>query len=316
MKVACEKDLRPGEITRFINRISHATFFHTPTWMEALTASFSHFRPCWVTSREGTDLVGIMPCIEISRGPFISLWSLPFGTYGNPLARDPAIYDAILTAFFDRVRSRSCLEGCAYLFDATGDRKLPADVDVTNRECRIVRLEGTFEDYWSTKISKKRRQGCNRAEKAGIEVRVLLDDKEVEEFYRIYRLGSKGWGGVHPYPFRLFMELFRRRDEGVLILGGFKEGKLLGGHINLYFGGMAHGWQAGVSAASHQYDLGSLLVIHAVKEAFRRGMQVYNLGSSGPHSGLLFFKESLGGEEYNYLAASVRKRWWGWLRRR
>lgn len=316
MKVAFEKELHPGEVTEFVDSVPGATFFHTPAWLEALDASFPDMHPRWITAREGSELVGLMPCVEIVKGPFRSLWSLPFGTYGNPLARNGSIHDAVLSRFFKLALRPACLEARAYLFSGDKGRPHPPAVRITERECRLVRLYGTFEEYFQKRISKKRRQGCNRAERVGVEVRILHEPEEVEEFYRIYRDGSQGWGGVHPYPYKLFVRLFQRREEGVLILGGFKDGKLLGGHINLYYGEMAQGWQAGVSEISHQYDLGSLLVLHAVKEAYRRGMKIYNLGSSGENKGLVFFKESLGGKEYRYPVAGIMTRWWRWVRRR
>ena len=101
-----------------------------------------------------------------------------------------------------------------------------------------------------------------------------------------------------------------------MIWGGFLEGTLLGGHIDFYHGETAQAWQAGMTPDSHRYDVGALLVIEAVREACRRGVKRFNLGSSGGEEGIRFFKQSMGGMEHRFTVAGVGKRWWRLLRGR
>jgi CelD/BcsL family acetyltransferase involved in cellulose biosynthesis len=316
LKLNLEKDLSREDIFVFIKSFSHATFFHTPAWTEALAASFPNFKSRWITARTDGDLAGLMPVIESARGSFRSFWALPFGTYGDPLAGDPGTREALLDKFFDLAGGLSCLEASANLFHGDHDSVSRRGADIRIEECRLINLEGGFDEFWHKGLSHKKRQICNRCEREGIEVRPLGSEGEVGEFYRLYSDESSGWGGVHPYPKRLFVELFKRRDDGVFILGAFLGGVLLGGHVDMYFGEMAQAWQAGMSEEANVYGVGVLLIKYAVEEACNRGMKIFNLGSSGGNEGIIFFKESLGGREYRFPVASMQKRWWGWLKKR
>ncbi|HVO77221.1 MAG TPA: GNAT family N-acetyltransferase [Candidatus Bathyarchaeia archaeon] len=306
MKVALEHLPSPAELDAFIGSYSAATFFHTPAWIEALRGSFSGFEPAWITAREGESLAGLMPVVRIRKGPFHYLWALPFGTYGDPLARDETVRGALLDRFFDMTRSPACLEGGVALFRGDVPSLVPRGAKIRMEECRLVPLETGFDSVWRA-WSSKRRQLARRGEEAGLIVRLLEGEDDVKRFHRIYLEESRSWGGVHPYPERLFLELFARRERGALFWGAFLGGELLGAHIDLYFGEMAQAWQGGSTERAGRFEAGALLLKSAMEEACRRGCKVFNLGSSGGNRGIVFFKESLGGREHRYPVVTVGK---------
>lgn len=316
MKVSIDRDIDRSEVLRLLESFPKATFFHAPAWLEILTNSFPAFTAGWITARAGSDLVGLMPFIEVERGPFKTLWALPFGAYGDPIAHERAIAHSLLDAFFGLARRRSCLEAGANLFFTEEPFELPSDVIRRSEECRFIDLEGTFEDYRSRLLSRKRRQLCNRALDAGVEVRPIEDRNGLKEMYEAYLIDSRSWGGVHPYPFAFFEELFAHRRDGVVVLGGYLGDEFLGGHVDFYFGGIAQAWQAALTARAATFEISALIVLKAVEEAYRRGMKVFNLGSSGGNEGIVFFKESLGGREHLYAVLESRKRWFRILKRR
>jgi lipid II:glycine glycyltransferase (peptidoglycan interpeptide bridge formation enzyme) len=174
-------------------------------------------------------------------------------------------------------------------------------------ECRLIQLGAGFESVWKG-WSSKRRQLVRRGEEAGVVARLLESDAEVRRFHRMYVEESRAWGGVHPYPERFFLELFKRRAQGALFWGAFLGEELLGAHIDLYYGEMAQAWQGGMTERAAEFEAGAILIKSAVAEACRRGVRLYNLGSSGGNPGILFFKESLGGREHRYPVITVRKR--------
>lgn len=317
LKIGIEETLDSESVLHFVAGIPEATFFHTPAWLEVLCASFPRFRAEWLTAREGDALVGLMPIVEMRKGPFSYLLALPWGTYGHPLARSTSIKKELLAAFAKSAGHPLCLEAVACIFDGAWSADvIPSDC-VRREECCLIELEGDFDVFWRTALSSKRRQLCNKGLREGVEVRMLETEEEIKSFHTLYVAGSSSWGGrVHPYPLRLFMELFKRRDEGVVFWGGFLGERLLGGNIDFYFGEMAVAWQAGLSPESYPYYVGSLLVTAAVEEACRRGMKVFNLGSSQGDEGLIFFKKSLGGSQFFYPVLEIRKKWWRRLRNR
>jgi len=317
VKISLEHDIDRDELRRLADVLAGATFFHTPAWMDALAASFPHFRTRWLLARDGNELAGFMPFVETVKGPLRFYWALPFGTYGDPVAREPDITRALLQAYFAHADEAACLEASAYLLNHDCDDPFFERMDEVKREeCRMIRLEGGFDDVWHHGFHHKRRQICNKAERERVTVRPLESEEEVDIFYKTYVEESREWGGVHPYPGRLFIELFRRRDEGVLIWGAFHEQRFIGGHIDMYHGSMAQAWQAGMSEESGHYGAGVLLIKYAVMKACERGMKTFNLGSSGGDEGIIYFKESLGGEEYCFPVVTSRKKWWGWIKKR
>ena len=316
MKAELEHHPPREELAAFIGSVPHATFFHSPPWLESLEAAFGSFGSEWLTVRERGELLGAMPVVRVARGPLFSLWSLPFGTYGGPVARDASIETLLLTRFFELARSPLCVEGGVTLFHPAPDGAIPGGVSLRPEECMIAPLEAGFDALWRTGWSSKRRQLVRRAEEAGVAVRLLENEEEVRRFHELYARESRGWGGVHPYPRALFLELFRRRQNGALMWGAFFRSQMLGGHIDLYFGELAQAWQGGMAEEAKEFEVGALLIKKAMEEACARGCRAFNLGSSGGSRGILFFKESLGGRPLAYTSATARKCWWGLLRGR
>jgi CelD/BcsL family acetyltransferase involved in cellulose biosynthesis len=316
VKAELERRLPREELASFISSIPHVTFFQTPTWIESLEAAFGAFHAAWLTVRGRGELAGVMPVVRIAKGPFSYLWSLPFGTYGDPITRDESVREALLKRFFEMARSSVCLEAGVNLFFPASRDALPREARVRAEECRIVALDGGFEEVWRTAWSSKRRQLARRAEDAGVAVRLLESEQEVRRFHDIYTEESRPWGGVHPYPLALFLELFKRRSEGVFVWGAFMRGELFGGHIDFCYGDMAQAWQGGMAKEAKEFEAGALLIKKAMEEACARGCRAFNLGSSGGNEGIIFFKESLGGREYAYAGATMQKRWWKLIRGR
>ena len=316
MTVSIEHSLDREEAFPLLNAFPRSTFFHTPIWLEALVRTFPAFSGGWITEREGSELVGFMPYIETRKSLFRSLWAMPFGTYGDPVVRSRPTALRLIERFFEMSSGPGCRRAGASLFCTDVSSGLPGGVNRQTEECRIIELEGTFDEYRSRIVRKTRRQVRDKAQRAGVRVKMIDSPDGLAALYDAYRLGSKDWGGVHPYPLTLFEELFALRDEGVVFWGAFLDDEFLGGHIDLYFGGVAQAWQVGLTERASEYGISSMLVFSAVEEAYKRGMSEFNLGSSGRRDGLRFFKESLGGREHLYSTLTVEKGWSRFLGRR
>jgi len=295
----------PAEIERFVRSFPEATFFHTPAWLEPLAASFPSFDVFWLAEREGGGLAAAMPVARVARGPFFHLHALPFGAYGDPLARSDAAREALFERFFALARSPRCLTARVHCFGGRAPAVLPRGASIREEECSLVPLDGGIEEVWR-RTSSKRRQLARRAERAGAVARLLESEEEVRSLHAIYAGQSRTWGGVHPYPERFFLELWRRRAEGVAVVGAFLGGELLGGHVDLFYGRMAQAWQGGMTARGNEHEAASLCARKGMELACERGMRVFNLGSSAGDRGIALFKESLGGEEHSYTVLSAR----------
>ncbi|MDZ7859654.1 MAG: GNAT family N-acetyltransferase [Candidatus Krumholzibacteriota bacterium] len=314
VKIEIEERVEEGEIYKLLDKIKFRNFFNTPIWIDILESSFSEFSARWITARIGKTLLGFMPVIFIKRNIFYFIRSLPFGTYGTPVAEDGDISKSLVEQFLKLSTSFRCLNATAVIFDPDWDEWLSSAGLYEVAECRIADLKGGFEDYRMVKLSSSKRKACNGCQRAGVVVRPLKTKGEVLNFYDIYTDMAARWGGVHPFPLSLFMELFVKGGSNVLILGAFLDNRLLGGHVDFYYGDIAQAWQAGVSEEAKSYGVSPYLVLRAIEEAYRRKMKFFNMGSSGGDEGLIYFKESLGGREFNYPVVKSGKRWWEWIR--
>ena len=315
MEIRFETDLSNIEALEFISAFESATFFHSPAWQEILSESFPRFECGWLAARNDGKLVGLMPVARVKRGPAFMMHSLPFGTYGGPIAHDPEVRTAILDTFFLIASSPRCASAGANLIGFHGELETPRGWKCRMEECRIITLPDSFEEYRSKGMSRKRRQLCNRCEREGVVARKLDGEGDLELFFDIYLRGASSWGGVHPYPREFFESLHRCGSGGVCFWGAFIGDTLLAAHVDFYFGKTAQAWQAGVTPQAHEYDAAAYLVMVAVREAIDRGTSVFNLGSSSGGAGMIFFKESMGGTEYLYPVVEKKRRWLEWLRR-
>jgi hypothetical protein len=311
-----ETDLSHEEALEFVTAFEDATFFHSPAWLEILAESFPRFECGWLTARQAGVLAGLMPIARVRKGLAFTLYSLPFGTYGDPLAADPALKKKLLDHFISLASSPRCAGAGANLINFHGELEIPGGWRRRMDECRIITLHGSFDEYRSRGMSRKRRQLCNRCEREGVIARRLEGERDLELFYKTYLNGASGWGGVHPYPQKFFESLFRRSSDGVCFWGAFIEDTLLAAHVDFYFGRTAQAWQAGVTPRANEYDAAAYLVMVAVREAISRGTSVFNLGSSSGDAGMIFFKESMGGQEHIYPIVEKKRRWLEWLRKR
>jgi hypothetical protein len=256
-----------------------------------------------------------MPVVMVRKGPAFTIHSLPFGTYGDPVAGDELTAEALFAAFFKLAGPALCLGAGGNFISSAGVPGLPRGWRLRTEECRMIDLPGSFEQYRSSGMSRKRRQLCNRCEREGVVARKLEGAGDLALFYDIYLYGASGWGGVHPYPRTFFESLMKRGGEGVCFWGAFLGDSLLAAHVDFYFGRTAQAWQAGVTPQASEYDAAAYLVMVAVREAIERGVDRFNLGSSIGDEGMIFFKESMGGREHLYAVVEKKRRWLEWLRK-
>jgi hypothetical protein len=316
LKTRFETDLPRDEILELLKSCAEATFFHSPAWLEILSEAFPRFEHGWLAAREGRTLLGLMPVVKVRRGPVYMVYALPFGTYGDPVAADGDAERALFDAFFGMASPALCAGAGGNLILSERIDCLPRGWKSRVEECRMIELPGSFEEYRSAGMSRKRRQLCNKCEREGMKARRLEGDADLDLFYDTYLHGATGWGGVHPYPREFFSSLMDRYRDGVCFWGAFMGDSLLAAHVDFYFGETAQAWQAGVTPEASEYDAAAYLVMVAVREAIERGIRSFNLGSSSGDGGMIFFKESMGGREHLYLVLEKQRRWLGWLRRR
>ncbi len=298
MKVELAREVDENVSAELYRGLAPTSFFQTPLWLKSLSKAFKRFEPFWIVLRGDGGIRAFMPFIKAKRVVFHTNWSMPFGTYGGPVAHSPEEEKILVDEFFRLSSSPLCLKAHVVMFKSGLDYEIPEGVHLQQEVCHVVDISGGFEHYWDKLIRKKRRQLYRKGLREGVVVRKLRSRGELDYFYRLYQENSLVWGGVHPYPKLLFEELFSSGSEDVLFLGGFLDGRLIAGHLLFFSPGLAQAWQAAVSEEAYSYYLSEILIVEGIREACRRGIGLFNLGSSGGSEGIAEFKASMGGERF------------------
>src|SRR5262245_17945608 len=109
-------DTFPPELDAVALGSPRATFYHTHAWLESLGEGYPRLSRRCLIAHEGPHARAFLPYSAARRGPFVSLWSLPFGTYGGPVGDDGACAE-LLRAFDRESRKRPVVEAGIVDFD-------------------------------------------------------------------------------------------------------------------------------------------------------------------------------------------------------
>jgi hypothetical protein len=290
-------DSYTGEMDEIAEGNEAATFYHSRVWAESLSVTFPHMIFRCLVARRGRTGAGFFPFFLIRHGPLKTVWSMPFGTYGGPVAEDETCAAALRRAY-GVVMSTAGLIHAGWI-DFNNSAGEPG-WDRKTADTHLVDLTGGFDRLWSDSIEKQRKKRTRRAENSGITVRRMNSHNDLRMYYDIYSRRLTGWGERTTYPLKLFEDLLERGGETVRLYVAEHDGKIVGGHFNFYSKNMVTAWNGVTTPESNHLQPGTKLYIECFKSACSEGFEVYNLGGSLGKQSLIDFKESLGGVRYTY----------------
>jgi len=287
-------DRLPAELEEIAQHSPEATFYQSSLWMDSLCRAFDAFAPGCVIARDGKRTLGYLPFVTIRRAFGRQLWSMPFGTYGGPVARGSAETARALAENYAAMRrGRGVLE--LGLIDFAGTVPV-AGLQFTEGSTHVVRLPADFADLWSRFEKSKRRQ-ARKARRDGIVVRETTDPDRLKRYHDIYVERCRAWRQSLVYPLALFEALFDRGAGGAVRLFLAEDGDdIVGGHINLYFRDTVIAWNGVTTEDSRASQASTLLYSECLRHACENGFRTYNLGASLGKDSLQDYKEALGGE--------------------
>jgi len=296
-------DTFPPELDAVAEASPRATFYHTHAWMSSLAEAYPRLRPRCLVAEDGASATAFLPYFVARRGPFQSLWSLPFGTYGGPVGEDGAARE-LLAAYRRELTRRQVLEvGWVDFHRAFDD-----DGEVETGLTHVVDISAGFDAVWRDRFDKPRRRRARRAEEAGVVVRRAQGEDDVARFFDVYRARIAGWESRSGHPEALFRGLVARGGNRVRLYLAEHEGEVVGGHVNFYYQDDVTAWYGMASRRGDEVNAGTMLYATAMREACEAGFRSYNLGASLGKASLVDYKRSLGGEERAYRI--VRHRSW------
>ena len=184
----------------------------------------------------------------------------------------------------------------------------------------VIDLKKTEEELLN-EMHPKNRYNIRLAEKKEVKIEIVKDDfkKYFEEFYALLKETAKR-DNFNLHPKTYYQNVFATLEENnaFLAVARYEEKILLINLILLY--GQAAYFAFGGSSGEHKNLMFSHLAQwEAIKEAKRRGFEVYNFGGIGNGGkgleGVSFFKKRFGGEllEYSDSYDLILKPFWHWL---
>ena len=184
----------------------------------------------------------------------------------------------------------------------------------------ILNLEKPEEEILN-EMHPKTRYNINLAQKRGIKIEIVNEnfEKYFNDFNKLLEETARRDNfGLHPkiYYQNIFKTL--NSENAFLVIAGYK-GKILLVNLVLLYGRAAYFAFGGSSGEHKNLMFSHLAQWEAIKEAKRRGFEVYNFGGIGNGGeeleGVSFFKKRFGGGllEYSDSYDLILKPFWYWL---
>ncbi len=281
---------------------SYATFFHTPSWADVLTASFPRWFPSPLVKGLPSGNMVVVPRMERRLLGCVRWYSesMPPGVYGGPLfLRYPSEQDWESTWDVVKGLKNFVLIGNPYLpFEGRPPgAAIPGYTHALN-------LAGVRRGF-----SRGHRADINSAKRAGVEVAFSESASDVDVYYDAYQDCLLRWGERAGgfYPKRLFQVLFERSacDDGVKFLIARREGKLIAGLWIFFHNKHMVAWHDAVFLDCMKYYPIHLLMCKAIELAREAGAQWFDFNPSGGHQGVEHFKNGFRAEKLSF--ASYRQ---------
>jgi len=305
----------PADWDSLLSRDPAAEYTHTKYWTEAVCTNLPDARAVWLSVRRSGILVGGMSAVErvgasrmkgLVPGRRRTESNLE-GTTGGPLVAgdlDSSEQDHVFEQLVDGYAGRSLgpLGTCAMVLGPTQEVRFgplmlnrPGWVR-KDAATAAVSLEGGIERVEKSRLVRTKRNERNRGLRRGVEVFPTDDVDLLREYYGIYERASRHWG-VEPSPLALLESLLRDGDGRVFFICVRFEGKVIGGHLNLHYGGRILAWN-GVTdpALSRSHFPATLCFWGDLVEACRRQADWLDMGGSGGVGSLVGFKKYFGAE--------------------
>ena len=306
------------DYSQIVNPINHSnwdrlvlahpnySFFHSSAWARVLHESYG-YKPLYFTIFEGDNISACLPVMEIhsfvtgKRGV-----SLPFTDYCEPLVRDQAQFDSLLS------HARECgrRAGWKYLELRGGlDFLTGVKPSSTYLGHTLDLTPGVAALFESLRDSTRR--NIKKAQSEDVETTSNDSVESVREFCRLNSLTRKEHG-LPPQPHRFFDRLHENviaEGLGTVILASHHN-TTIAAAIYLHIGNKAV-YKYGASDRGHQHLRANNLVMwEAIKLHASQGFKSLCFGRTDiDHDGLKQFKAGWGGQEHpiSYYRHDVRR---------
>ncbi|MBP7832322.1 MAG: peptidoglycan bridge formation glycyltransferase FemA/FemB family protein [Candidatus Levybacteria bacterium] len=260
-----------------------------------------------------SKLQGVMLCVveRAKRGKYLTVPGGPILDWTNK---------ELVKAFKSEIKSLASTHNCSFvrvrpqlesndfskeLFKTLGFKIAPMHLhaELTNQ----LDVKKPEQDLLAN-MRKATRYEIRKAEKLEITIKESTDFKDIKKFYNLQMETAKRQGFV-PFSLKFLEEQFRvfANTGNAILYSSYFEKKLLAQAFIIFYGTEAVYHYGASTNDGRQYPGAYLIQWHAIKEAKKRGISVYNfwgVAAEGHRfSNLSMFKRGFGGEDFAYLHA-------------
>ncbi len=299
----------PSRWRELLDHSSGATVFHTLEWASVLKETFRdlNIKYILVEDEQGRYVAG-MPFAKTTTLFFTTYLSMPFGTYGGPVALQGAeddVYPFISMALQGVTRGllpfsfSSVLYGTPPPLERAVHNAFPRGRKV-KASTHLIDLEGGFGKLWDDDFDKETRTCARKAERMGVRVDEDTSLDGAALLHSLYLKQVADWGTRAVYPQRLLSKAAELMGDKAKIWMARLNGQPVCAVLVFYFRDMLMAWLSGQSEDGRRVRASHLVYSEILRHACDKGYSTFNFGSSGDLQGVRFFKESFGGREYFY----------------
>lgn len=277
-----------------------ATYFHTPSWLEAVVAAFGGRVACAeFRFPDGSWALFPMTLKAYAKGLFWHGYSGESGVYGGLLAPRPltpeaieAIYAALATRFPNMQVFGNPFSELPLSEDARWER--------LSHATHVLDL-GPGEELRAG-FSRGCRARGNKARRAGITTEIVTGPDAAEIFYALYLDSIRRWGEKVTWirPLRFFQAVLGTEERALLHLARY-EGRPAAVMIVCSWGEGAHYLAGAADASLMEHCPSNLLMEETARHWYEAGKRYLDLGSSNGLEGVSRFKESFGARSRSYV---------------
>lgn len=276
-----------------------ASIFHTSAWARVWTDEWKNARWEALVLEDEAGYAAGLGAVVRRRGPWRTVDSMPFATYGGPIVRrghpDPAgARRLLLEAFEEWTRSRRVLRSGLAWYDVRAD-EFPEGIAARESFTHVLPLGASFEDL-ASRFSASTRRLVRQSESSGLSIRPAVSPEDLRAFYDIAVETVRRRGG-QPKPLSLY-----QRIMDLLVPAGLARYHLVSlreepvaGSLHLFHQGAAVSWLPVSRESSWHLRPNNFLIAHVLESLCAAGYLEYNFGASPPDAeGLIRFKEGWG----------------------
>ena len=290
-----------------------ATFFHSPTWIDAMCRAVPEYANETRIARSSDGRRVILPMVrtwQSTRSGLAGLESSPPHCYGGPIfdcPPDPEFVASATLAIIESplVRAHSAiLHGNPHLgLELSGLEPAGAS------ETHVISLSGGYSQV-RARYKSGHKSTLSKKKLSAIAIRCGESTGDWQGYFALYQKSLQRWGdaATSNHRWSIFAQL-REAAPGVRLWLAQSDGVVCSGAIVLYQFPRAYYWHAAYDSDYANLSANNILQDAVIQDACAQGYEAYDLLASGSHKGVASFKDSLGAKRIPMVAYEWKAPW-------